>query len=342
VRTTIVSNIGGKQLKSQTMTDSVLFVDRTGKSIRNMQFNSSAETGIPEDISIFAKYLFRNGIKSWAWQYEPYKVLWCVTQDGQLIGFTFNKEQEVTGFHSHKTDGEFESICTIPSSDGSNDELWAIVKRTIEDTDVRYMERFFNVLTDIPNSYFTGATDEEDNIDVYLQHNGIYVDSAVKTYNAVKFSTVSGLDHLEGETVSILGDGEPQTDKVVSKGGIFLDKAVNTAIVGLIYTSVLQPRPINDGSISGVSIGKTQRVNKLNIQLHKSGSFYVGNDLDDLTYIPIRKASDDITKAVPLFTGFKPVNFNSSSEVNPACYIVSKKPTMLNIVSVTYKVSTGD
>jgi hypothetical protein len=73
---------------------------------------------------------------------------------------------------------------------------------------------------------------------------------------------VTGLDHLNGRTVSICVDGYEQPARVVIAGQITLDTAGTWVAVGLPYTSELQPMrmdiPLRDGTSQGRKF-KSQR-----------------------------------------------------------------------------------
>ena len=101
-------------------------------------WQSNAYTSI--DISIMAPHLF-NGytLSDMAYCRAPVPTLWCVRSDGALLGMTYVPEQQVYGWHQHTTSGAFESVCVV--SEGSEDVLYAVVRRTINGRSVRYIER---------------------------------------------------------------------------------------------------------------------------------------------------------------------------------------------------------
>jgi len=106
-------------------------------------------------------------------------------------------------------------VAVIPSADGKADELWISVKRTIGGGTVRYIE--------------------------YLDST-LYVDSGL-AYTGSATSSFSGLEHLEGQTVQIVGDDAVYAEKVVSGGSVTISKDVTTAYIGLGYTSEIVTLP---------------------------------------------------------------------------------------------------
>ena len=93
-----------------------------------------------------------------AWQEEPDGVLWVVADDGSLVAATVLKEQDVIAFHRHVLGGRYdreypvvEDVAAIPSPDGKCDDVWLVVRRTVNGATVRHIEHMqspFNPLSD--------------------------------------------------------------------------------------------------------------------------------------------------------------------------------------------------
>ena len=134
------SGIGGKQINPVKVDQSILIIQRSGRKLINTQYDSSSDFFNSPDQTVIADHILSPGIIDMAWQRDPWDILWMVRADGQLVGFTFNQQQQVIGFHRHITDGNIEAVQVIPSPDGSRDDLWMVVRRQIEATTVRYVE----------------------------------------------------------------------------------------------------------------------------------------------------------------------------------------------------------
>lgn len=154
------SNWGVDHLQPVVVGNTIIFLDGSKANVRDFSYNK--DTGYTgSDLSIFAKHLFKGyAINEWAYQKSPDGVLWAVRNDGKLVAMTYLKEHQVWGWHQHNTDGFFESIASISVDEGV-DELWCVVKRTIDGVDRRYIELFvprldydvdFNLTPD--NGYF--------------------------------------------------------------------------------------------------------------------------------------------------------------------------------------------
>jgi len=160
-----------------------------------------------------------------------------------------------------------------------------IVKRTINGATARYVEV-------LERDFETGDT----------QADAYYSDSVV-TYNSTSTSTITGLSHLEGETVKIWADGAVQPDKTVASGSITLDDAASVVQVGLGYYHTFKSLKHEGGSKSGTAVGRTQRITGLTFVVLNSHTIKFGPDADNLLEIDFREVSDAVDAAAPLYTG---------------------------------------
>lgn len=116
-------------------------------------------------------------------------------------------------------------------------------------------------------------------------------------------SVISGLGHLEGETLDILADGAVQPSETVTGGEITLSAAATTVHIGYGYKSRGKMLRLNAGAADGTAIGKTQRTHRIGIMLHRSLGLKIGTNFDELTRLTFRKTSDKLSRAPELFTG---------------------------------------
>lgn len=113
-----------------------IYVLPMGSTLRDFGYDFAANGFSGDDLSIFARHLFeRHEVIELAYQQEPDSIVWALRDDGVLLSLTYVKEQQVLAWTHHETDGDVESIATIPYS-GQN-ELWMIVKRGSD----RFIER---------------------------------------------------------------------------------------------------------------------------------------------------------------------------------------------------------
>lgn len=155
-------------------------------------------------------------------------------------------------------------------------------------------------------------------------------------------STISGLDHLEGQTVSILGDGAVQPDRVVSSGAITLQEEATTVQVGLKYQSEVRMLRIEAGAADGTALGKTRRIHRLGFLLHRTLGMEIGTSFDRLDPIIFRETSDPMTRAVPLFSGIKSTTFDADYDYENLICWRQEQPLPSTILAVLPQMHTQD
>lgn len=107
-------NRGSEPLQPITIGNSLLFVARGGNTIRDYGYNFDVDGYTGDELTVLASHLFElNEVRAWAYQRLPYSVIWCVTNDGKLYGLTYDKNQQVVGWHRHETLGSFESVASV-------------------------------------------------------------------------------------------------------------------------------------------------------------------------------------------------------------------------------------
>ena len=164
-----------------------------------------------------------------------------VNTNCRLATVTIDRSENVTGWASQVTDGIYESIATIPS-DGAQ-QTWAVVKRTINGVDTRYIEVF---------------------------EPGLKLDAAIMGVSALGADIWTGLNHLEGKSVSVLADGVVMGNFTVVAGQIQLPRTAKTVSIGLGYVSTIKLLPIEIVSQSGSSQGVNVRTGRCTIKFLES------------------------------------------------------------------------
>ena len=310
---------------------STLFMQRSGRKLKEAAFNFQQNGYICNDLTVLAEHVTLGGIIQMAWHREPYNTLWCARADGKLLGFTFNKEQDVVGWHPHRIGGTFnggnavvESVAVIPAVDGSRDDVWMVVKRTINGVTRRYVE-YLN------REWQTGDT----------QASAVYLDSSA-AYSGTATSAVSGLGYLEGQTVSILADGAAHPDRVVTGGSIILQVSASVVQVGLPYTSKMKTTRIEAGAADGTSQGKTKRINKVVVRFVNTLGGEAGPDENNLDDIQFRTPSSRMDAPPPIFSGDKLIEWPSGYDFDGYVMVQQAQPLPMTIVAVMPQLHTMD
>jgi len=325
------STFGSANVDAQPAGNATLFLQRAKRKIRELAFNFDVDGYQAADLTILNESVTKTGINEMTYQQSPDSILWCVREDGVLAGLTYLRSEEVVAWHRHILGGSFgsgnavvESVASI-SGAINEDELWVIVKRTINGATKRYVECFADFEFDETTST-----------------SFRFLDSHL-TYDGSATTTLSGLSHLEGQTVSILADGSAHPDKTVSSGAITLDRSVTKAVVGLAYNSVLQTMRIEGGAAEGTSQGKTKRISKVVLRLFETVGVKVGPSLSNLEAIPFRTTSSPMGSPVEtLLAGDKEIEFNDDFNSDGFIFVKQDQPLPCSVLAIYPTLVTSD
>tara|TARA_X000001382_G_scaffold83599_1_gene59162 strand:+ start:8608 stop:11340 length:2733 start_codon:yes stop_codon:yes gene_type:complete len=155
-------------------------------------------------------------------------------------------------------------------------------------------------------------------------------------------TSITGLDHLEGQVVSILGDGAVQPDKTVASGAITLSTKASIVHVGLPYTSKLVTLNLEAGSADGTAQSKTKRINELTVRLYRSLGMTAGSEGQTLDIVPFRDSSDPMDSSPTLFTGDKRLPYPHGYETSGNIEIQQTQPLPQNIISLITRINTNN
>jgi hypothetical protein len=219
------SYIGAANTQPVIINNNLIYAAARGGHVRELAYNWQASGYVTGDLSLRAPHLFDNlTIVDMAYGKSPQPLVWAVSSNGNLLGLTYVPEQQVGAWHRHDTDGVFESCAVV--AEGNEDYLYVIVKRTINGSSVRYVERLAS------RQWATQA-------------DAFYVDCGA-TFNGLNTSATTvtvtgGTSWVSGETVTITASAPlfaypAQTD--VNDAIVFVDSAgVNYTLTILATTS---------------------------------------------------------------------------------------------------------
>ena len=325
------SSFGSANVDAIPAGNAILFLQKAKRKIRELQYNFDSDGYQAPDLTILNETVTDTGINEMSYQQEPGSNIWCVRDDGVLACLTYQRSENVIAWSRHIFGGAFGSgkaVCeSIASISGTltEDEVWVIVKRTVNGATKRYVECF--------SDFDFDETDANDFkfLDSHLSYSG----SAT--------TTLSGLAHLEGQTVSILADGAAHANKTVSSGSITLDRSVTKACVGLSYDSILQTMRIEGGAAEGTSQGKTKRISKVVLRLFETVGVKVGPSLTNLELIPFRTTSSLLSNPVDtLLSGDKEIEFNDDYNSDGFIFIKQDQPLPCSVLAIYPTLVTSD
>lgn len=324
------SNYGSAGGMASIVNDTILYIQRMARKVRELIYDYSSETWVSADLTSLAEHITRPTIVETAFQRSPDAILWMVRSDGQLVSLTYEREQQVCGSSRQITSGTVESVATIGSTTGE-DEVWLLVNRTINGSTVRYVERFK-----------TGMRLALDTAD---KSSWWYVDAGKTFTSATATTTVTGLAHLNGQTVSVWGgvttNGtttygvvNPVINTTVSGGSITLQTPVNYALVGIPYTSTLIPEMLQRDLQDGTSAGRRMRIAKMNVKVFNSVAGEYSTDGTNWFGLPSRHTTDVMDTSPPAFFGFERVSLSSNWKDGVDLYFRQSLPIPLTIAAI--------
>lgn len=313
------SYIGASNVQPLIVNNNLIYSAARGGHVRELAYNWQANGYITGDISLRAPHLFDGlEIHDAAYAKSPQPICWFVSSNGKLIGLTYVPEHQVGAWHQHDTDGTFESVCAV--SEGSEDAVYAVVRRTINGQSVRYVERMGSRLFSDPADAF-------------------FVDCGA-TYDGAPNDTISGLSFLEGKTVNILADGAVHPQRTVTGGSITLDVEASKVQIGLPIEADLNTLPLAMQIDSGFGQGRYKNINKVWIRVHESSGIFVGPTADKLTEAKQRTTEPWGTPPA-LKSEEIPVLLTPAWADSGQVFIRQSDPLPLTIVSLTMEVAVG-
>lgn len=324
------SHYGSSSLGAQIINDTILYIQRMSRKIRELVYTWASESWVSNDVTALAEHTTRTGIVETAYQRVTDAILWLVRGDGQLVSMTYEREQQVVGFARHITDGVFESVATINGTN-SEDEVWVLVKRTINGSTKRYVERFR-----------LGMRDALDTAD---KANWWYVDAGIlKTYGSPT-STITGLSHLEGKTVSVWADNAvgalSVSQPTVVSGQITLQIPASRVLIGLPFTSTLVPQRVDTNLQDGTSQGRRMRIPRINLKVYQSTGGEISTDGVNWNPLISRKLTDVMDSSPPVLNGYERAYASSNWADGVDLYVRQTQPVPLTVAAlvVNFEVS---
>ena len=398
--------LGSSHIAPILVGNSTVYIQDKGQSVHDLMYDYSSDAYVGDDLSTFAPHLLEGfTIVGWAYQCVPYSILWLVRSDGALLGLTYVRSQKCIAWHQHNVGGAVESICCV--SEGNEDAIHLLVRRTINGSVVRYRERMANrQIADIDDAHFvdsgivvngwntTGTT-------VYLSPNPltpwlggvgnwlgitnpwtnglrdgdiiVLFDSAGVRYEialgvvgialtpcipnrdipdeligvhiaawGVSRSIVTGLDHLEGETVSILSDGNAVAQQVVTNGSITLNLPGVVVHVGLPIQAELT---LLDPNIPGKETirNREKSIAGVDLMVEATRGLCVGFKEDASEVWEEWKQPFDENNNNPTepFTGLAEIPIATGSTKNLVPMIRQYDPLPASVLSVTLRLEIG-
>jgi hypothetical protein len=258
---------GGLRLQNATGTSSmvapllaggsVLHIEAGERRVRDLVYDLNSDQFQGQERSLTAAHFFEGAtIVAWCWSSAPHGLIWIVRDDGRVASLTYLREQQVYAWALHDFGGAVEDMVSIPE-DGA-DTVYMVVRRIVGGEEVRYIERLQpRDPAPIEDSWF--------------------LDCAV-AYDGAPVTSVTGLEHLEGQLVTLFLDGNPvQIQRTVVSGGLTLPYAASKVLVGLPYRSRVTTLALPpSGGRGGYNRGQMKAVRSVMAEIRYTRGLWAG------------------------------------------------------------------
>lgn len=254
-----------------------------GTDMREMAYDLSADGRVSQSVSEVQSHLFRNGVSGACYQQYPDSIIWAWDATGAVIGFTYERQQQVYGMHRHDFGGIVECMADLTGT--SSDEVWMIVRRSINGQTRRYIE--------VMQRPFLGGQIED----------AWHLDCAA-LYSGTAVNGVSGLEHLEGMPVVLYADGTDYT-ATVAGGQVSLpnDRMAGKILIGLDVEARATTLPYPVNGPDGSTMGRKMRIDDCKTAVFETGTLRAGSDKTYLDELISYEAGNSFGEPAPLRTG---------------------------------------
>jgi hypothetical protein len=237
--------------------DEIYFVSRDGKRVHALEYDNAQNVQGHSDQMLLHPDICNDGISAMVISKHPEKRLWVLTDTGELRVLLMEPTENVMAWSRITVEGEIEDITVLPAT--GEDEVWLTIRRGGESR-ICKMAKF----------------SETKPFDEFVE------------YTSPGTATLTGLDHLEGETVGVWADGQDRGDETVASGQITVDSAAYTSvIVGLRYTADYKSAKLGEYVTDSV-LGEIVTVSNTAVIMedYAPGALTIGRDFDHLKDLP--------------------------------------------------------
>jgi len=430
---------GAKAIQPMGVSKATLYISRDGKKVREFAYNLDYDSYTTPDMTLLSEHIAYPSIIDIQYANHPDSILYAVRSDGELLGLTYYRDQDVVAWHRHIMGGssgsctvtvtdyiniEVGTKLTITKSDGTTvtftseaisgsapsetlgfrpnesndttaDNIYTAVNAhadftvanpsanvvtitetqktdtgplTIASTDTtrlavtseaKALVKAIAIIPGINDAYDTlymivertinGATKKyveflEEQFrtdDSHTSSTAFFIDSGLSLNGSSLVTSVSGLSHLEGQTVKILADGGVQTDKIVSSGAVTLDSSAKQIHVGLPYKAVMKTLKLEPGSDQGSAQGKIKRIDRIIFRLFESLDLKTGPNSSTIKDILLRTTTSPTGALTPQSGDFE-IAFDGSYEREGQIYTSSSQPLPVTILSMLLSLTVYD
>ncbi len=296
-----------------------IYVDRSRQRLYQDIYDAAKLESVSQDLSIFAPDYNEVGIVRIAVQMKPDVRVHCVRSDGTVGVLVFDQAENVICWVGVETDGTVEDVCVLPGE--VEDQVYYSINRT------------------------NGRTIEKWALESECQGGLLnkQADSFV-VYDSTPATSITGLTHLEGETVVVWADGADVGTHTVASGAITLSVAASKVVVGLGYTAQFKGTKLATLNVrGGAGLNEEKKVVALGLVLkntHYQAITY-GPDFSTLYDLPAVEGGQ-VTAANTVWSNYEGdvFTFGGSWDTDSRICLQAAAPRPCTILAATAKVES--
>jgi hypothetical protein len=212
LRQTRVGSMTQRYIAPVNVDGATLFVNRTGDQVEEFLYTNLELAYEVTDLALVSRHILPTPVDMDFCQRD--RLLYVVRDDGKFATLTDYRSEDVAAWTLHDTGGLARSVTVV------GDDVYMLFSR---------------------NGIYT----------IEMFDDALNLDAALTGTASSPETHWSGLDHLNGMTVSIVADGIVRDDMVVSAGAVTLDDPASEVQIGLAYTHIIEPLPPSIIDMSG-------------------------------------------------------------------------------------------
>lgn len=258
------TNHGSPNIRPVNVDGATIYYDR--KDLRQFVYNDLQQSYTSPSLNLLATDILSNIVdmdlrRSTSSSNASY--VFCVNDDGTLAVLNTLSSQNINAWVEWTTLGLFKRVRAV------GDDVYFITQRSINNVDVRYIEKI---------------------------NDALKLDCSKQITAGGPTTGWNGLAHLNGETVKVLGDNFVQPDAAVSGGSSTTGDSVTVAEFGLAYYAYILPLPFAGVFFGEDVTAKMKRKVKAWLRVNDTRNILVDG------YRPPLTNMEDAMDAVPSLT----------------------------------------
>lgn len=158
IRARARASIGACNIPGIVTADSLLYFQNGKRKLRELSYNFSRDAWDVPDMTIYAEHIGQEGFVEASYMNAPEPILWVIGTNGALMGFSYDRTQNITAWHRHITGdrnafygvsgsdpnaaGYFRSVSVVNGINDLADDVWFVVERKKDNNTNYCIERF--------------------------------------------------------------------------------------------------------------------------------------------------------------------------------------------------------